>query len=133
MRNASSLPAIAAVAPIAAIPAIAPSAPTTTAAMAAPAAVPSAAAAISATTATAFGLGARFVDDEVAAAKVLPVERVDRAVRVVVTVYFDEGEAAGLSRKAVPNQIDTRGSDTDLRKPFLHLFFRGRERKITDI
>lgn len=131
MKNDSSLPAITAVA---AIPTVATPAPATAATVpATPAAVAAAGSSATATTAAAFGLRARFVDDEIAAAKVLSVKRVNRAVGVVVAVHFDEGEAAGLSCETVPNQINTRGSDTHLRKPFLHLFFRSRERKITNI
>src|SRR5713226_7028588 len=122
------LPAVAAVATI-------PAAPATTAA--APAAA-AASAAISATaapaaTATAFCLGPRFVDHQVPPAEILPVQGVDGAVGIFVIGDFDEGEPARLPRKTVTDQINARGSNTDLRKPFLKLLFRRGKRKIPNV
>jgi hypothetical protein len=64
---------------------------TTAATMAAaPAAVPTSPAA---TTATAFRLRTRFIHHEVSPAEILSVQGVDRALRVFVSVHFDERKA----------------------------------------
>jgi hypothetical protein len=47
-----------------------------------------------------------FVDDQVPPAKILTVQRVDRAICIFVALYFHEGKSAGLSREPVTNQID---------------------------
>jgi len=107
--------ATASAAPAAAAPAAA-----TTAVSAAPAAA----------TAGSFRLRPCFIHHQVASAEVLPVQRVHRAIRILVIVYFHEGEPARLPRKTVTNQIDSRGGDTDLRKPLLKLLLRSRKRKI---
>jgi hypothetical protein len=130
-----NLPAIAAVATVSAI-ASAPATPATSASVAA--AMPAASAAVTSTpaaasAATAFSLGASFVDDKVPAAEILAVEGVDGAVGVFVVGNLDEGETARLPGKTIANEIDTRGSNTDLSKPLLHLFFRRGKRKITDV
>jgi hypothetical protein len=128
------LPAIATVAAISAAPATAavPATTTPTAATAmaaASASVPSA----PASAAAALRLGTCFIHHEVSPAEILTVQRVHRAIRVFVVGHFNEGESARLSRKTVANQIDARGSYTDLRKPLVELFFRRGKRKITDI
>jgi hypothetical protein len=110
------LPAIATVAAISAAPATAAmtaaATPTTATAMAAAsAAVPSAPAS---TTAAALCLGTSFIHHEVSPAEILAVQGVHRAIRVFVVSHFNEGETARLSRKTVTNQIDARGSYTDL-------------------
>jgi hypothetical protein len=99
-----------------------------TAMTAASAAVPA-----SATAAAALCLGTCFVHYEVSSAKILTVQRVDGTIRIFVIAYFYEGESARLSRKPVANQIDARGSYTDLREPLVELVFRRGKRKITDI
>src|SRR5271169_1525166 len=104
-----------------------------------PAAVASAPTAVTTATtpgsaaAAAFSLRPRFVYHQVPAAEVLTVQGIDRAFGIFVSLHFDEGKATRLSRETVTNEIDTRGSNTDLRKPFLKLFFRGGKRKIPDV
>jgi hypothetical protein len=123
------LPAISAVA---AIPAIA----TAASAAAATSAITTAASAISAAASAAtraFRLWARFVDNKVPAPKVLTVEAGDRAIRFFIVGDFDESKAARLPRESVANQADGRRADSQLSKPFLQLFFRCVERKITDV
>jgi hypothetical protein len=128
------LPAISTVAAITAAPATATmaAAPTaaTTAMAAAPAAVPAAPAT---TAAAALCLGTCFIHHEVSPAEILTVQGVHGAIRVFVIGHFNEGEPARLSRKAIANQIDARGSYTDLREPLVELLFRRGKRKITDI
>jgi hypothetical protein len=58
-------------------------------------------AASAATTTAAFRLRPRFIDHEVSAAEVLPVQRVNRAIRIFVTGDFDECKSARLPSKAV--------------------------------
>src|SRR5712692_8079497 len=119
------LPAVAAVATISAAPTTAPAAAAASAAISATAAP--------AATATAFCLGPRFVDHQVPPAEILPVQGVDGAVGIFVIGDFDEGEPARLPRKTVTDQINARGSNTDLRKPFLKLLFRRGKRKIPNV
>jgi hypothetical protein len=84
------------------------SAATTTAAVAPASAAITAttAAASTATTSTAFGLRSRFVHHQVAPAKILAVQRVDRAVRIVVVAQFNECKPTRLARESISNQID---------------------------
>ncbi len=113
VRSPKCLPAIAAVAAISAAPATAAMAasPTSATAMATPsAAVPTAPAATSA----ALCLGTCFIYHEVSSAEILTVQGVHCAIRIFVISHFYEGEPARLSRKPVANQIDARGSHTDL-------------------
>jgi hypothetical protein len=103
------LPAIAAVAAISAAPATAavPTAATTTAAVAATsAAVATAAAASAATATTALRLRPRFVHDQVSPAEILPVQRVNRTIRIFVIVHFDEREPARLPGETISDQIN---------------------------
>src|SRR6267143_1367545 len=100
------LPAIATVATISAAPATATMTATPTAA--------SSMAATPASVASALCLGTCFIYNEVSPAEILTVQGVHRAIRVFVISHFNEGEPARLSRKAVANQIDARGSYTDL-------------------
>jgi hypothetical protein len=58
------------------------------------AAVTTAAAAPSATTAAAFSLRPRFIDYQVPPAKILPVQRIDRAIGIFVALHFDECKTA---------------------------------------
>src|SRR5215472_12878478 len=118
----SCLPAIAA---ITAAPA---SVTTPSTAAAAPAAITSPPA-----SSAALCLRTRLVDHQVSSAEILPVQGINRPVRVFVVVDFDEGESARLTREAVSNEIHTRRGYTCLRKPLLKLLFRSRKRKITDI
>jgi hypothetical protein len=105
--------------------------PTAASAMATPSA--SVPAPPSATASAALCLGTCFIHHEVSPAKILTIQRVDRAIRVFVICHFNESEPARLSRKTVANQIDARGSYTDLRKPLVQLLFRRGKRKISDI
>jgi hypothetical protein len=108
-----------------------PAAPTATAAVAATTAgVPAASA--TATTA-ALCLRPRFIDHEVSPAEILTVQRINGAIRVLVITHFDEGESTRLARKTIADQIDTRGSYTHLREPFVELVFRGGKRKIPNV
>jgi hypothetical protein len=127
--DGNCLPAIAAVSAIAAAPATAAMAATPTTAATAPAAVTT----TTAPAATALCLGTRFIHHQVSPAKILPVQRIDRTVRIFVAVDLHEGETARLARETVTNQIDPRGRYPHLRKPLLKLFLRRRKRKITDI
>jgi hypothetical protein len=97
------------------------------------AAITTATTAASTTATTAFGLRPRFVDHQVASAKILAVQRVDRAVGIVVIAQFNECKPTRLARETIPNQIDTRGSYTDLREILVKLIFRRGKRKIPDI
>jgi hypothetical protein len=83
--------------------------------------------------ASALSLRPRFVDYQVPPAKILAVQGVNSAVGIFVDGNFHESKTAGLSRKTVTNQIDTRGSNTHLSKPLLELIFRRGKRKITDV
>ncbi len=104
--------------------------PTSATAMATPpAAVPTA----PATAAAALCLGTCFIHHEVSSAEILTVQGVHCAIRIFVISHFYEGEPARLSCKPVANQIDARGSYTDLREPLVELVFRCGKRKITDI
>jgi hypothetical protein len=96
---------------------------TTTASRATPAA---------ATSAT-LSLRARLIYHQVPAAEILAVQGVYSAVSIFIALHFDEGKTARLSRETVTNQIDARGSNANLREPFLKLFFRRRKRKIPDV
>jgi hypothetical protein len=136
----TGLPAIAAIAAIAAIsttPAATASAPTAATVAATSAAVTPATAATSAPAsapaAGTLGLRPGFVDHQVPSTEVLTVQGVDSAVRIFVIGYFNEGEATRLSCKAIADQIDTRGSYTDLREPFMKLIFRRGKRKIPNV
>jgi hypothetical protein len=83
------------------------SATTTTVATTSAAITPATTAAASTTTATtAFGLRSRFVHHQVASAKILTVQRVDRAIRILVVAQFNECESTRLARETIPNQID---------------------------
>jgi hypothetical protein len=108
------LPAVAAIAAVApatiTAASTAASAIAATAAAAAASTTTSAAVAASAATtaaATAFGLGLGFIHDQVAAAKILPVEPGDGFLGLFVGGYFDEGEPARLSREAVADERDS--------------------------
>src|SRR5713226_1352495 len=85
------------------------------------------------TAASALCLGTCFIHHEVSPAEILTVQGVHRAIRVFVIGHFNEGKPARLSRKPIANQIDARGSYTDLRKPLVELLFRRGKRKITEI
>jgi hypothetical protein len=128
------LPAISAVSAISAAPAAATMATSATAAttMATASAAITTAATPAATTAT-LSLRPRLVYHQVPAAEILAVQGVDRAVSIFIALHFDEGKTARLSRETVTNQIDARGSNANLREPFLKLLFRRRKRKIPDV
>jgi hypothetical protein len=101
------LPAIAAIASVTAAIAAASAATATVAtASAATTATPTAVSAAPATAAAAFCLRPCFVYHQIAPAEILPVQRIHRAIRILVTVYFDKGEPARLSRKTVSDKID---------------------------
>jgi hypothetical protein len=132
------LPAISAVSAIS--PPATPSAASMTASASAStpmAATPSAVTTASRTTpasaATTLSLRARLVYHQVPAAEILAVQGVDGAVSIFIALYFDEGKTARLSRETVTNEIDARGSNANLREPFLKLLFRRRKRKIPDV
>jgi hypothetical protein len=86
-----------------------------------------------AASAAALSLRTCFVDYQVPPAEILAVQGIDGAVGVFVVLNLDEGKTARLSRKTVTNEIDTRGSNTYLREPFLKLIFRRGKRKIPDV
>jgi hypothetical protein len=83
--------------------------------------------------AAALCLGTCFIHHEVSPAEILTVQGVHGAIRVFVIGHFNESEPARLSRKTITNQIDARGSYSDLREPLVELLFRRGKRKITDI
>jgi hypothetical protein len=100
------LPAIAPIAPISAITAASAATTvataSTTAAAASPATTTAAVSAAPATpAASSFRLRPCFIDYQVASAKVLPIQRVDRTIGIFVIIHFDECEPARLSRKTV--------------------------------
>src|SRR5258706_4114191 len=105
--------------------------PTAASAMAAPSA--SVTTAPASTAASALCLGTCFIHHEVSPAEILTIQGVHRAIRVFVIGHFNESEPARLSRKPVANQVDARGSYTDLCKPLIELILRRGKRKITDI
>jgi len=74
-----------------------------------------------------------FIDDQVPPAEILAVQGIDSAIRIFVALNFDEGKTAGLPCETVTNEIDARGSNADLREPFLKLLFRRGKRKIADV
>jgi hypothetical protein len=130
------LPAIAAIASVTAISAA--SATTTMAAAAAATAtattaVSTATAATAAATAGTFCLRPCFVHHEVAPAEILTIQRIYRAICIVIAIHFDESETARLSRKTITDEIHARGCYTDLREPLVELIFRSGKRKIPDI
>jgi hypothetical protein len=131
------LPAISAVAAIPAVSPVSTASTTTPAASAVPPAVPATSAAVatasaaSTTPPAALCLGPGFVHHQIASAEILTIQRINRAVRIFVIGHFHEGETTRLPRKAVPNQIDTRWTDTHLRKPLLELLFCRGKRKVT--
>jgi hypothetical protein len=137
----TGLPAIAAVAAIsttiAAAPAATASASTTATVAATSATVTPTTAATSAPAsapaAGTLGLRPGFVDHQVPSTEILTVQGVDSAVSIFVIGYFNEGEATRLSCKAIADQIDTRGSYTDLREPFMKLILRRGKRKIPNV
>jgi hypothetical protein len=112
------LPAVSAIAAVAAATTIPTASAATTATMSAasaatttvattPAAITATTAAASTTATTAaFGLRSRFIHHQVASAKILTVQRVDRAIRIVVVAQFNECKSSRLARKTIPNQID---------------------------
>jgi hypothetical protein len=119
-----AIPAISAVATISSAPTpVTPAPPSSS----------SATASKTATASASLCLGTRFVDHQVSPAEILPVQGINRTVRVLVVGYFNESESARLARETVTNEVDTRRGNTDLRKPLLKLVFRCRKRKITDI
>src|SRR5580704_13144911 len=121
-----TLPAITAIASAAAI-----AAPAATAAAAPAPAAPVAAA--STTTPAAFRLRLGFIDNQIAAAEVLPVEGIDGLLCVCVAGNFNEREAARLSGEAIANEIDGGRSDTNLREPLVELIFRGGKWKVANV
>jgi hypothetical protein len=111
----------------------APAAAATPVATASAAVTATPAAASTTTATTTLGLRSRFVDYQVASAKILTVQRVDRAIGIVIIAQFNECKSTRLARETIPNQIDTRGSYTDLREILVKLIFRRGKRKIPDI
>jgi len=71
------------------------------------------------TTAAAWLLRTRFIDYQVAPTEVLPVHRIDCAIRFLVVRDFDEGESARLAGEPVANEIDCRGVYTSLREKIM--------------
>jgi len=63
-------------------------------ASAAPAAPPAAVSAAPAAAAAALCLRPCFVHHQVAPAEILPVQRIHRAIRILIIIHFDEGEPA---------------------------------------
>jgi hypothetical protein len=59
----------------------------------------------------------RFIDDDVPSHEVLAVERLNRAIRLLIVRNFDETEAPKLSRHLIANQCDTRSRNPRLREP----------------
>jgi hypothetical protein len=125
------LPAVTAITAVATITTIA-AAPSAAATVTASASTATTKAAATATTATRL-LRACFVDDQIAAAEVLPVHGVDRAIRFFVIGDFDESKTTRLAREAVTNQIHCGGVDTGLREKIMQRILRCGERKITNI
>jgi hypothetical protein len=140
--DAAVLPAIPAVSAISAASAattVTTAAATSTAAtMAAASAAVSAATAAAAATSTttaasAFGLRPSLIHHQVPTTEILTVQRIDRAIRIFVVAHFNESETTRLARKTIADQVDTRGSYTDLREPLVKLIFRRGKRKIPDV
>jgi len=104
-----------------------------------PATPPAVAAAPTITTTTptaataAFCLRPCFIHHQVPPTEILAVQGIDRPVRIFVVGEFNESKTARLSREAVSDEIDARGSNANLREPFVELIFRRGKRKITDV
>jgi hypothetical protein len=135
-----TLPAITAIASAAAIAAAATTTASAVATSTAPSATAAAASASSApvtststTTPAAFRLRLGFIDDQIAAAEVLPVEGIDGLLCVWVAGNFNERESARLSGEAIANEIDGGRSDTNLREPLVELIFRGGKWKVANV
>jgi hypothetical protein len=79
-----------------------------------PTTTPAAAEASSASAAPAGFLRTCFIDHQVAPAEVLPVHRIDRAIRFFVVCNFYECESTRLTREPVADEIDCRGIDASL-------------------
>ena len=135
----SCLPAVSAIAAATAVATISTTTTTTAAASTAitttaSAATTTAAVPAASTTATgAFRLRPCFVHHQVPAPEILTVQGCHGPIRFFIVVDFNEGETARLTRKAITNQTDCGGINTDLTEPFLELLFRCVERKITDV
>jgi hypothetical protein len=67
------------------------------------AATVSAAPAATTTAASSLCLRPCFVHHQVASAKILPIQRIHRTIRILIAIHFDERETARLPRKAVTN------------------------------
>jgi hypothetical protein len=123
-RQPESLPAVSAIAAIATTTTISAASSTTatvstatttaTTVSAATPAVTATTAAASSTATTAFSLRPRFVHHQVASAKILTVQSIDRTFRIVVVAQLNECKSTRLARETIPNQIDTRGTYADL-------------------
>jgi hypothetical protein len=86
-----------------------------------------------ATATTTLLLRTGFIDHQIAAAEILTIEGIHRAVCFFVVVNFDESKTARLARKAVANQIDCGRVNTRLREKFMKRIFRGGKRKIPNV
>ena len=89
--------------------------------------------AAAATTTGAGLLRTGFIDDQIAAAKVLPVHGIDRTIGFFVVGNLDEGETARLARETITNEIDCRGINTSLREKIVQGIFRCGKWKITNV
>ena len=118
-----------------AITALSAAAATTAAAVAAAPAAVSAASTRSpaATAASTLCLRPRFVYNQVPPAKILAIEGINGAIGVFIVGHLYKRESSGLPREPVANEIDARGSHTNLSEPLVELIFRRGKRKITDI
>jgi hypothetical protein len=104
----SALPAISAIA--ASITAIAATSAATTVATTSAATAASSAAVSAATTAAStaattctFCLRSCFIHHEISPAEILTIQRVHRAIRIVIAIHFHERESTRLPRKTVAN------------------------------
>jgi hypothetical protein len=102
------LPAVSAITTVATISAASAAtamttAPATAATMAAAPTAVTATAASPTTAATALGLRPRFIHHQVASAEILTVQRVHRAIGIVIIAQFNECESTRLARETIPN------------------------------
>jgi hypothetical protein len=63
----------------------------------------------------------------------LPVQRLNGALRFFIILNFDKAEATGLACEAVADQHNTGRSYSGLSEPFADFFFGSLKRKIPDV
>src|ERR1700677_240583 len=104
-----------------------------TAALSASASATATRAATASATATAFLLGPCFIYNQRSSQKILSVQRLDGFHSFGVVANFSKTKSARLIRKAVPQQRERIGLNSNFREHCRDLLFRSFERQITEI